>query len=169
MLFLLFLFLSVNAADNTECSISVIPSTTSLQSSDSPNMYVGNRLDVYDGMMCYFFKGNGTTVRDQIKPYLQRNMQKAKRHSKLIKLEQLPIDKLTANEIDDDHLKQYINKKVSKALEEAFSEEHQIRMRYQQESQEKLTKNQVALITALTSLSAAIITAGVTIAVTMTT
>lgn len=160
MLYLLLLFLPCYAADN-ECKITIQHQS---ESSDSPT-----RTDVYDSMMLYFFKGNGTEVRDHIKPYLQRKMQRAKRNSKLLQLQEIPFEKVAQNEYEiKPQLQDYINKRVSKAMEEAFKEEHAVRMRYQFESEQKLTKSKAAIITGITTMITAVVTAGVTIAITIT-
>lgn len=119
--------------------------------------------DICDEMIHYYFKGNGEKIRDQIKPYLQRKLQSTWKRQKLDRIEAMNL-KRSSTVVDSD-LEKYINKKVSQAMEEAFEEEHQIRMRYQSEVRERCSKNQVAAITAITGVVTAAIAAGVTLAI----
>lgn len=126
------------------------------------SMSTPNR-DICDEMIYYYFKGNGEKIRDQIKPYLQRRLQSSWKRQKLASIES--IDLKRSSTVVNHEIERYINKKVSQAMEEAFEEEHETRMRYQSEARERCSKNKVAAITALTGVVTAAIAAGVTLAI----
>lgn len=120
--------------------------------------------DLCDDMIFYYFKGNGEKIRDQIKPYLERRLNSSWKRQKINRMQNIELKRLSST-IEPD-IERYINKKVSQSMEEAFDEEHQTRMRYQTEAGERCSKNQVAVITAITGVITAAIAAGVTLAIT---
>jgi len=159
VLILLLLSLSIWPSDDSGPHDIVIEMTPMSDSS----MNTPTR-DICDEMIHYYFKGNGEKIRDQIKPYLQRRLQSSWKRQKLASIES--IDLKRSSTVVNPEIERYINKKVSQAMEEAFEEEHETRMRYQTESRERCSKNQVAAITAITGVVTAAIAAGVTLAIT---
>lgn len=129
------------------------------QPKDSPE-----RIHAIEHMMDYFFKGNGVEIRDEVRPYLQARLNKTKRLSKIAK-----IDAISSSARIDEEIASYINKTVSKAIEAAYIEEKNARLRYQEEAHQRYPKTKVVLITSITSIITALIGAGITIAVSLTT
>jgi len=161
MLFLLLVVLNIYASESShEVAIEMAAVTDTPQAESS--MSTPTR-DICDEMIYYYFKGNGEKIRDQIKPYLQRRLQSSWKRKKLTSIES--IDLKRSSTVVDPGVERYINKKVSQAMEEAFQEEHETRLRYQHEARERCSKNQVAAITAITGVVTAAIAAGVTLAI----
>ncbi len=163
ILLLCFISLNLVCSDSSSHIPSII---TEMPSTPIPSDSTPIR-DICDDMINYYFKGNGEQIRDQIKPYLQRRLDASWKKTKIRQLEQVPLHRSSIQL--DPLIERYINKKVSQALEEALTEEHQTRLRYQSEAGEKISKNQVAVITAITGVITAAITAGVTLAIALAT
>lgn len=153
MLLLLFLALSLRASEDT--TIEIVSHPESSMSTPMRN--------ICDDMILYYFKGNGVHIRDQIKPYLERRLNQSWKRTKIQALESVPLGRESVQL--EPELERFIIKKVSQALEEAFAEEHQTRLRYQSEARERLTKNKVAVITTVTNMVTALVTAGITLAI----
>lgn len=156
---LMFFYINILYASEHDLSQITIEMTTPIpdNSMDTPLR------DLCDDMIYYYFKGNGTKIRDQIKPYLERKLNSSWKRQKISRMQGLEL-KRSSVKIDPD-IERFITKRVSQAMEEAFMEEHEVRMRFQNEADSKVTKNQVAVITAVTGVVTAAITAGVTIAI----
>lgn len=162
MLYLLFLVINIYASESSHDSVIEMPNVVESQLVGS-SMSTPIR-DLCDEMIHYYFKGNGEHIRDHIKPYLQRRLDSSWKKQKLSRLNDIDLKRLSVKVEPD--VERYINKKVSQAMEEAFQEEHETRMRYQTEARERCSKNKVAAITAITGVVTAAIAAGVTLAIT---
>lgn len=120
--------------------------------------------EIAEIMISHFFDGNGESIRERLRPYLERKLESTKRKSKLIRVKNIPSGD-SPDRIDGDIAK-FITRKVSKAMEEALQEQSDAALRFQNESANRVTKKNVALITSVTSILTALAAAGVTIAVT---
>jgi len=162
MWYLLLVVVSIYASEISDVVVDINSAASSaLGASSSLDTPVR---DICDEMIYYYFKGNGIHIRDQIKPYLQQRLASPLKKKKLARLDDIELKRASTKvepEIED-----YINKKVSRAIEDAFQEEYRRRIHYQEESHSRLTKPKAAIITAITSLVTAGITAGVTLAIT---
>jgi len=161
MWYLLLVVVSIYASDNSDVVVDVSLAASSI--SITPSLDTPVR-DICDEMIYYYFKGNGEHIRDQIKPYLQQRLASPLKKKKLARLDDIAL--LRASTKVDPDVQDYINKKVSRAIEDAFQEERRRRIHYQEESHSRLTKPKAAVITAVASLITAGITAGVTLAIT---
>jgi len=120
--------------------------------------------EIAEIMISHFFDGNGESIRERLRPHLERKLESTKRKSKLIRVKNIsPGD--SPDRIDGDIAK-FITRKVSKAMEDALQEQSDAALRFQNESANRVTKKNVALITSVTSILTALAAAGVTIAVT---
>lgn len=159
MWYCVFMVLSIWAADSSsesrtgECAISVYDTSQSTPTRE-----------IADIMIFHFFEGNGDAIKEQIRPHLERKLEATKRKSKLLRVQNIPPGD-SPDRIDGDIAK-FINRKVSKAMEDALKEQADSALRFQNESANRVTKKKVALITSATSILTALAAAGVTIAIT---
>lgn len=120
--------------------------------------------EIAEIMINHFFEGNGESIRDRLRPHLERKLENTKRKSKLIRVKNIPPGD-SPDRIDGDIAK-FISRKVSQAMEDALKEQTDSASHYQNEAANRVTKKKVALIASATSILTALAAAGVTIAVT---
>lgn len=121
--------------------------------------------DISDGIMNVYFRGNAQSIRTILRPYICKHIDDITVVERMDLQSELELSSSNSS----DRISEKIADLVAQAVEEALKDERKKSIDLEERVSERITKTKVALIAAVTTVSSALITAGVTIAVTFNT
>lgn len=121
--------------------------------------------DISDGIMDVYFRGNAQSIRTILRPYICKHIDDITVVERMDLQSELELSSSNSS----DRISEKIADLVAQAVEEALKDERKKSIDLEERVSERITKTKVALIAAVTTISSALITAGVTIAVTFNT
>lgn len=164
------IYLPIHSSDNEVSTseiitISIDPVEKSKKMDDISTLWKCNEEEIAGTVLNCFFQGNNVEVNGLLKPYVCRHIKQRKRLSAIKALKSLTVARKSLDESADTELTEELKSFIAEVMADALDEACEEKEHYRLESNRRVTRPRVAVITTVGAFLSACITAGVTLAI----